>query len=79
MSRVLQFNSDGKPLETHLKRASCKRWDSATKEEKQAAASHAVKAFWARLSPEQRSRVMKERAKSGRRQEDRLEKQTYTA
>jgi hypothetical protein len=50
-------------LRTHLKRALRKRWDKATKEEKQAAVKHASHAYWDSLTPEERSAEMKKRAK----------------
>jgi predicted Fe-S protein YdhL (DUF1289 family) len=49
-------------LRTHLRRAIRKRWAKATDEEKKAAVSHASRAFWDRLSPEERSAIMKARA-----------------
>jgi hypothetical protein len=45
-----------------LKRALRKRWANASDEEKKQAASHAVQAYWARLTPEERSAEMKRRA-----------------
>ena len=50
-------------LRTHLKRALRKRWANATQEEKKQAASHAVRAYWDRLTPAERSAEMKRRAK----------------
>lgn len=50
-------------LREHLERARRARWDKASEEEKKAAASNAGRAFWAKLSPEQRSAEMKKRAK----------------
>ena len=49
-------------LLVHLKRARKKRWANATDAEKKEAASHAVQAFWAKLTPEERSAEMKRRA-----------------
>jgi hypothetical protein len=50
-------------LKIHLERARKKRWDTATKQQKQAAASHASRAYWDALTAEQRSEEMKRRAK----------------
>lgn len=50
-------------LTTHLKKARAARWRGKSKEEKKAAASAASRAFWAKLSPEERSAEMKRRAK----------------
>jgi hypothetical protein len=49
-------------LRKHLRRAVRKRWARATDDQKKAAASNAVSAFWAKLTPEQRSKEMKRRA-----------------
>jgi hypothetical protein len=49
-------------LRTHLKKALRKRWANASDEEKKQAASHAVQAYWAKLTPEERSAEMKRRA-----------------
>ena len=38
-------------LTEHLERARRARWDKATPEQKKAAASHAGRAYWAKLSP----------------------------
>jgi hypothetical protein len=54
-------------LNTHLERARRKRWAKATKAEKQAAVSHASRAYWDSLTPEQRSAEMKRRAKKRKR------------
>jgi len=56
-------------LETHLERARRKRWANATDEEKKAAVSHASRAYWDRLTPEERSAEMKRRAKKRKREE----------
>jgi hypothetical protein len=50
-------------LRTHLRRARAKRWKGRSKAEKKAAASQAGKAFWVKLTPEERSAEMKRRAK----------------
>ena len=50
-------------LATHLKKARKKRWANKTPEEKSAAASNAVSAYWAALTPAERSAEMKRRAK----------------
>jgi hypothetical protein len=50
-------------LPTHLRRARAKRWKGKSKAEKKEAASQAGKAFWAKLTPEKRSKEMKRRAK----------------
>jgi hypothetical protein len=49
-------------LAEHLKKARKKRWAGKTKAEKSATASHAVTAYWAKLTPEERSTEMKRRA-----------------
>jgi len=49
-------------LDAHLRRARAKRWAGKTDKEKQAAASHASRAYWDSLTPEQRSAEMKRRA-----------------
>jgi hypothetical protein len=49
-------------LRTHLKRASRARWGKASAAEKKEAATHAVKAYWASMSKEERSAEMKRRA-----------------
>jgi len=54
-------------LRTHLRRALKKRWAKATKAEKQAAVSHASRAYWDKLTPEERSAEMKRRAKKRKR------------
>jgi hypothetical protein len=54
-------------LKTHLQRAIKKRWANATDEQKKSAASHASRAYWDALTPEQRSAEMKRRAKKRKR------------
>ncbi len=54
-------------LETHLRRARLERWAGKTQAEKQATASHASRAYWDSLTPEQRSAEMKRRAKKRKR------------
>lgn len=54
-------------LETHLCRARLKRWAGKSDEEKKATASHASRAYWDAMSPEQRSAEMKKRAKKRKR------------
>lgn len=54
-------------LETHLRRARLKRWADKTQAEKKATASHASRAYWDALSPEQRSIEMRKRAKKRKR------------
>ena len=49
-------------LNEHLDRARKKRWERATAAQKQAAASHASRAYWDSLTPEERSAEMKRRA-----------------
>lgn len=49
-------------LRTHLKKALRKRWAEASDDQKKEAASHAVQAYWAQLTPEERSTEMKRRA-----------------
>jgi hypothetical protein len=49
-------------LETHLKRARKKRWEGKTADQKKAAVSNAGKAYWSKLTPEERSAENKRRA-----------------
>ena len=49
-------------LATHLRRARKKRWKNATQEEKSATMQHASRAYWDRLTLEERSVEMKRRA-----------------
>lgn len=49
-------------LKTHLRRARKKRWEGKSTEEKVATTSHAGKAAWAGMTPEERSEEMKRRA-----------------
>jgi len=48
-------------LEKHLKQAREKRWEGKSSAEKSATASHASRAYWDSLSPEERSAEMKRR------------------
>jgi len=50
-------------LRTHQRRAVLARWAKATLEEKSAAAQHASRAYWDGLSAEERSAIMKARAR----------------
>ena len=50
-------------LATHLRRALKKRWAKASESEKKAAVAHASRAYWDKLTPEERSAEMKRRAK----------------
>jgi hypothetical protein len=49
-------------LKEHLKHARAARWKGKTKAEKSASAKSAANAYWAKLSPEERSAEMKRRA-----------------
>lgn len=49
-------------LKEHLKRARAARWKGKTKAEKSDSAKNAASAYWARLTPEERSAEMKRRA-----------------
>jgi hypothetical protein len=49
-------------LRTHLRKASRARWSKASEQEKKESASHASRAYWDALSPEERSAEMKRRA-----------------
>jgi len=50
-------------LRAHLRRAVRARWAKSTAEERKEAASKASRAYWDKLSPEERSAEMKRRAK----------------
>jgi len=49
-------------LRTHLRRAIRRRWEKATADEKQKAASKASRGYWDKLGPDERSAEMKRRA-----------------
>lgn len=49
-------------LRTHLRKAARKRWANASEKEKKDTASHASRAYWDSMTPEQRSAEMKRRA-----------------
>jgi hypothetical protein len=49
-------------LREHLKRARAARWKGKTKAEKKESAGAAARAYWANMTPEERSAEMKRRA-----------------
>jgi hypothetical protein len=49
-------------LRTHLRKAARARWAKASEKEKKETASHASRAYWDSMTPEQRSAEMKRRA-----------------
>ncbi len=49
-------------LKEHLRRARAARWKGKTKADKSAAGKNAANAYWAKLTPEERSAEMKRRA-----------------
>jgi hypothetical protein len=48
-------------LDKHLKGARAKRWEGKTEEEKKQTASNASRAYWDKMTPEERSAEIKRR------------------